>query len=673
MRIISSCKKSVLYLAVLAASSSVHAASTQSTSSAIVLESILIKADSTDETPINNELLQERVIFDMKNVFRLKPEITLGGGSRNAQRVYLNGVEGSNLNITIDGARNGRNLHQHRGGFGGLNPDLLKQVDIHSTSGVTSGPGALGGSIHMTSVDAQDLLQRSGKVDGIGARIKTGYSSVDNGKHGNISLYGMASDQLGLLAHISADNRGDYETGSGRSVIGSAGQDRDYLFKLSLLDAGNHSVRAAVSRNHNEGLYARGSHGSDMGYLPELQTGPSSRVRQETEQDRMTLEYHWNPANNAADFRANLYRTENTLRYPGSAIEDIRTEEIGLSINNTSHFNFTSLDTALTLGMDWFEETAYTNALNMGNTLVWPDLTGQAVEYKSENLGIYMESITDFGPLTTTVGLRLDHYDSDYGPIQLKGSKVSPALRFDYALTNEFNLFAGYSEAARGSGIIPVGFLGRLNQTTTAANNQLKAETSKQHEIGIRYVSENWPLTLHLKAFDTRLDNNIQTIGQGSAPLGTAGIFNSDRLDIEGWQFNAEWTAGFYSTNFALNIIDVNYNQFPSGGIRRMTAPTGDSLVWDNRWQLSEQWLVGYTLELVADLEDVPAGEPERDGYHIHSLRTQWKPNPDLEFGLAIDNLFNKRYANHTSLYSAVTGIVDEPGRDIRLSLTYTF
>lgn len=667
------CKKSVLYLAVLAASACVHADPTQSASSTVVLDRMLIDATATDETIISNEELQERVIFDMKDVFRLKPEVTLGGGSRNAQRLYLNGVEGSNLNITLDGARNGRNLHQHRGGFSGLDPDLLKQVDIQSTSGVTSGPGALGGSIHMTTVDAQDLLQQSGKNDGMGARIKTGYSSVDNGKHGSVSLYGMTSSNLGILAHISADNRDDYETGSGRSVTGSAGQDRDYLFKLSLLEAGDHSVRAAVSRNYNEGLYARGSHGSDMGYLPESPTGPSSRVRQQTEQDRMTLEYHWNPANDAADFRANLYRTENTLSYPGSAIEDIRTEEVGLSINNTSHFNVGGLASTLTLGMDWFEETAYTNALNMGNTVTWPDLTGQAVKYESENLGVFLESITDLGPLTTTVGLRVDRYDSNYGPIQLSGSKVSPALRFDYALNNQFNLYAGYSEAARGTGIIPVGFLGRLNQTTTAANGQLKAETSKQREIGVRYVSENWPLRLHLKAFDTRIDDNIQTVGQGSMPLGAGGIFNSDRLDIEGWQLNAEWTAGYYSTSLGLNITDVKYNQLPAGGIRRMTATTGDSLVWDNRWQWSDQWLFGYALEWVADLKDVPAGEPERNGYHIHSLRAQWKPYSDLSLGLTIDNLFNKRYANHTSLYSAVTGIVDEPGRDIRVSLAYTF
>jgi len=117
----------------------------------------------------------------------------------------------------------------------------------------------------------------------------------------------------------------------------------------------------------------------------------------------------------------------------------------------------------------------------------------------------------------------------------------------------------------------------------------------------------------------------------------------------------------------------VEYGGQDPGAVRRLTAPTGDTLVWDNRWQATERLTLGYTLELVADLEDVPAGQPERDGYHFHSIRAQWQPTPDLQLGLAVDNLFDRRYASHTSLYSASTGILDEPGRDIRLNLAYTF
>ena len=658
---------------VLLQASAATADSTQD--SPLVTDRVVIRGEAlaaSGSSLLDADSIQEQVSFSAKDLFRSLPEVSIGGGSRNAQRIYLNGIEGSNLNISIDGARSGRNLHQHRGGFNGVDPDLLKRVEVDSSSGVTDGPGALGGSIRMTTLDAQDMLQRYSPDGAFGARIKAGYSSVDEGKHGDISLYGMASEHLGILAHVAGDNRDDYDTGGDRTATGSGGQDRDYLLKLSLLDLGDQSLRVGLARTSNSGLYARGSNGSDMGYLPTNPTGPSVPVRQETEQDRLTLEHRWNPADTLLDLRTSVYHTENTLSYPGSAIEDIRTRETGMALRNDSRFELAGFATRLTVGADWFEETAYTNALNMQNTAAWPDLTGQAVDYSSENLGIFVEGSMETGPLTTTLGLRLDDFYSDYGPIKVDDQEISPALRLDYALTPETLLFAGYSEAARASGIIPVGFLGRINQTTQAAGGELEAETSRQREIGVNHMPSD-TLSLQLKAFQTRIDDSIQTVGRGSVPLGDGDIFNGETLEASGWQFNADWQRGRYSTRLGLSIIDVEYGGQDPGAVRRLTAPTGDTLVWDNRWQATERLTLGYTLELVADLEDVPAGQPERDGYHIHSIRAQWQPTPDLQLGLAVDNLFDRRYASHTSLYSASTGILDEPGRDIRLNLAYTF
>ena len=667
-------KKPLACAVVLLQASAAAADSTQD--SPLVTDRVVILGEAlaaSGSTLLDADSIQEQVSFSARDLFRSIPEVSVGGGSRNAQRIYLNGIEGSNLNISIDGARSGRNLHQHRGGFSGVDPDLLKQVEVDAGSGVTDGPGALGGSIRMTTVDAQDMLERYSPGQSFGARIKAGYSSVDEGRHGDISLYGKASEHLGILAHLAGDNRDDYDTGGERTATGSGGQDRDYLLKLSLLDLGDQSLRVGLARTRNAGLYARGSNGSDMGYLPDNPSGPSVPVRQETEQDRLTLEHRWNPDNSLLDLQTSMYHTENTLSYPGSAIEDIRTRETGLALRNDSRFELAGFATRLTVGADWFEETAYTNALDMQNSLVWPDLTGQGVEYSSENLGLFVEGSMETGPLTTTLGLRLDDFYSDYGTLEVDDQELSPALRLDYALTPETLLFAGYSEAARASGIIPVGFLGRINRTTRAAGGELEAETSRQRELGVCYTPSDTPLSLQVKAFQTRIDDSIQTIGQGSKPLGDGDIFNGEALEVSGWQLNLDWQRGRYSTRLGLNLIDVEYGGQDPGAVRRLTAPTGDTLVWDHRWQASERLTLGYTLELVADLEDVPAGEPERDGYHIHSVRAQWQPLPDLELSMAVDNLFDRRYASHTSLYSSTTGILDEPGRDIRLGLAYNF
>lgn len=654
------------------------AAETETTGQPLTLPTVIVEDNAIDARPgtteITEQTVEEQVDFNLKDVFRNTPEVSVGGGSQAAQRIYVNGVEGSNLNITVDGARNGRNLHQHRGGFTGPDPDLLKRVAVETTSGVTSGPGALGGSIRMTTVDAQDLLHRSGKNQGFGGQIKTGWNSVDHGKHGDIRLYGTPTPKLGILVNVSADNRNDYRTGGERHVTGSGGQDRNYLLKFSLLDWHQHDVRLNYNHAQNSGLYSRGSYGSDMGYVPEDPTGPSVRLRQKSMQGRLTLEDHWQPDSPWLELNTHLYQTRNRLEYPGSSIKTVRTKENGFDISNLSQFELLHIRHHLTIGTDWFNETAYTHALDMNDTETYPALTGQAIEYDNRNWGVFVENKMETGPLITTLGLRLDDYDSDYGPIQLDDHTWSPALRLDYLLNNGLNLFGGYSEAARAGGDIPVVFLARLNRTTAAGNGKLDPETSRQREIGARYTLTRWPLMIQLRAFETHIDNTIQTIGRGNIPLGDGDIFNGDKLKIKGWQFNTRWQSARVTSTLSLNIHQVKYGNDDSPGvIRRLTAPAGDTLVWDSRWQVREDLMLGYTFKWVGKLKDVPDDEPERDGYQVHGLRGQWQARRDLVLRLAIDNLFDRKYASQTSLYSPTTGIVDEPGRDIRLNLTYTF
>ncbi|MEG1055503.1 MAG: hypothetical protein RSF79_26065, partial [Janthinobacterium sp.] len=75
-------------------------------------------------------------------------------------------------------------------------------------------------------------------------------------------------NKLGLLAHVSAVNRENYRIGGGGDVPNSAGHDRDYLLKLSLLDLAGHSLRLGAARNRNAGLYLFSRVGSDNGYAP---------------------------------------------------------------------------------------------------------------------------------------------------------------------------------------------------------------------------------------------------------------------------------------------------------------------------------------------------------------------------------------------------------------------
>lgn len=180
----------------------------------VTLESVTLIEDESsgigEAKIISNEKLQKTQAKEMKDVFKGEPSVSIGGGSRNAQRIYLRGVEGTNLNITIDGAKQGGSLHQHAGDIGGIDPALLKSVEVSTIAGADSGSGALGGSLVLETVDAQDLLK---KEQNLGAMLRGGYFSASSGYSGGVSVYGRIDDYSALLFDISGLHQDDYRTG----------------------------------------------------------------------------------------------------------------------------------------------------------------------------------------------------------------------------------------------------------------------------------------------------------------------------------------------------------------------------------------------------------------------------------------------------------------------------
>ncbi|MEM0941152.1 MAG: TonB-dependent receptor [Bacteroidota bacterium] len=59
------------------------------------------------EKKLNAQYFQRTQAIEIKDVFSDLPSVALGGGAPNAQRIYVRGIESSNLNVTIDGAQQG--------------------------------------------------------------------------------------------------------------------------------------------------------------------------------------------------------------------------------------------------------------------------------------------------------------------------------------------------------------------------------------------------------------------------------------------------------------------------------------------------------------------------------------------------------------------------------------
>lgn len=590
--------------------------------------------------------------------------------------VSMRGIELSNLNVTIDGARQGRNLHQHRGNIGGIDPYLLKQVQVQAGPGAESGPGALGGSIRFETVDAQDLLNEGRNI---GATLRTGYSSADKAPSGAATVYGLATDKLGLLAQISAVNTKNYRMGDGGRVANSAGKDRNYFFKASLIDLNGHSLRLSAEKNTNSGLYLWGSVGSDMGYAPE----GSVPVYQETERETYTLTHTYRSDNNPwLDWKFNLYANKSELRHVDANTE-ISSDEIGGSAQNTFRFKLGQTVHQLTLGGDWFNEkleSPNTIFANRPSDLLY-GVSSPLSENKSSNQGLFIQERMSIGPVHLSAGLRYDHFKSEYGPHEFSGNEISPNAGIEWDIGAGFTAFASYGEAIRGSGLIPGSWMANITAQTVFNNGQpLEPEKSRMREAGLRYsggnlFADNDAFQIGVTIFKQYLYNTIERVGGGGGPV-TAIRNHPDTLISKGWELRTSYALGGYQTSLAYSRVDSeDQNGNPAGINRRRNAPTGDRIVWDNRWQVNDTFTLGYTLNAVSRLKDVPAGQLQRPGYVLHDVQLQWQPEQikGLALDIALRNLTDKRYSSQTSIAAGYDNILHEPGRSLHLNTSYRF
>lgn len=634
--------------------------------SALVAKTMEVRADAVAEnfgSSIKIERLSRTLAADTAAIFKGEPAVTLGGSARNAQRIYLHGIEGSNLNITIDGARQGRNLFQHRGNMNGIDPDLLKQVEVTAGPGADSGPGALGGGIRFVTVDAQDLLKVGQNQ---GATLRTQYATADEAIRGSTSVYGRFGAHLGMLAHVSALNTDDYRIGGGGHAKNTATSDRDYLVKVSLLDLAGHSVRLGAELNTNHGNYNWG--GSDFGYAKDS----LAAVRQEMERETYTLEHRYKGDSPWLDSHVNLYANEIWLENVDDR-NKVFSEEIGGSLSNTSRFTLWKTNHVFKAGFDYFEEEG-SYKTNTGS-----------ITNDSDTFGAFVQDEITLGIVTLGAGARYDDYSADYGSATISGDEVSPHFSTEARLGYGWSIFGKYGEAVRGSSIIPVQWLAAVDDNVVInGGSGAKPERSRQRNAGIRYrggalFCQDDYFDFEIGYYDIRLYDTleVETGGRQGRPI-TAIYNNPETIISKGYEVRAVWGLPNMETRLTFSSFDTeNSDGDPVGVIRRKVGSSGDRLVWDTHFSIFTDLTLGYTLTAVARLNDVPDDTPERAGYALHDVQLRWDISkvPGLVMTLVVNNIFDKKYSEHNSI--AASGkdgeILPEPGRNVRFGLSYRF
>ncbi len=685
MRARDSLQQGLLCLAITVA----NAAMAQQNTDSGEIETIRVVGEATNAV-VTTADLETFQANDLADVFRMTPSISVGGSVGIAQKIYVRGLEDSLIYVTVDGAPQTSTLFHHIGRVT-IDPELLQQVEVQAGAGeATSGPGAIGGAIRFRTKDAEDLLSEG---QDFGGKLKVNEFSNDGSRY-NASLYGRLSEDWGLLASFNDVNRQNMDDGAGNEIYGSSADQQMGFLKLSGNIGNNQQVAISYERRDEEGQFSA---------RPNWVVAESDRLyTSEAERETFVANYALQ-GGQLLDLQGTVYQTESSFR--GGRFDwlaDIST--IGFDLRNTSRIN----EHSLTYGIDYREDE-----VESGYAIPQPE---EDHAEEGSVLGLYVQAHSQLSDaLLLSYGLRYDDYNyqqkillADYygspitdTPASADNSEVSVNAGLNYELNENWSFGIGYAEASRGKeigdGFTLDGYLYDGSEAPVVAPG-LETEKVSNSEASVEYSIENF--SARLAVFESVIDDVIFERLYGDSFYENIGSIASDGFEVnlayrwEDFDFYMAYAEhdsqldpapGLYNANFGL--VDLNGYEFIGLGNSRGDTwnlgldytPTAFLRMGLNMTHVSS--LSIDTLHQDYDLGWVPElYRLDKPSYRTFDVFAEWTASSSLVFNLAITNLFDRLYRDHSSVgdYSAVPGyelVVGpwEAGRDVRLSASYSF
>ncbi len=641
----------------------------------------------------------------MSDLLRDVPGVDFTGGPRRTgETPSIRGLSGENVLVLLDGARQSF-LSAHDGRFF-IDPELVRTAEVvRGPSSALYGSGAVGGVMAFETVRASDLLNGS---EGYGARIRSGYQSVNDEMFSTLTAYARSGD-VDLIGSVGVRESGDITLGSGADLPSDDSID-NAMAKLTWSASESlefdvswqRFANTAIEPNNGQGTAATGN---------ELQ---DRDVEKEVVSDTLRAGLRYNPTSDWVDARLTVYQSNSSVDEfdPTTGrriLRDIETN--GLSLRNNTYFDFKGLTLTATAGVDWFEDSQ----VGTDNTAADGNRAG-VPNGNSAFTGVFAQLEADIdrplglpGSLLLIPTLRVDSFDTetDSGAPDQSDEQWSPRFAASYAPVDSFRAFASYSEGFRAPSINelylegvhfavphPTLFNPRQGQFVFVNNNfepnaALTPEISSTVEVGMSLnfdgvIDTGDNLQAKLSTYQSDIEDliNLEVDFAYNASCfqppffpcsaGTTRSSNVASAEISGVEAELAYTRDDWYLRATYGTVEGTDNSTGED----VGALFPDRLALDIGFNLSSQNArVGTRIQLA---EDFARRELDGNGqlsvvetrasYAVLDLYATWQPAQisGLRIDLGIDNLFDENYER-------VFAGVSEPGRNLRLAASYQF